>query len=686
MPHPPPTRNCLLKLCGAPFEPDRARAMPPHDWEQPAGAAPPTWQAAATSSRSWEEPLGEHLPLGPGWDDGQTAPDCDPGDDDQPNTPGEELVQYCNSLYLSRKLSAKDMCCIMFFASRAGVQEASRYACNPSAPSGHFQRLLSRRMPYLLDRDILYELEVPSYSSDTLSRGAHTMTVISPHEAFAEAAGKDPSLQDRLLETVQRGDLPECYMQHPVAQQSGYTAIPLSIFIDGVPYSKNDGVIGFWLANELTSSRYLLAAARKRILCECGCRGWCSMYRLFVWLRWSLECLAAGTFPTSRHDGEPWRASDEARANRGGQPLGVQGCVIFLKGDWAEMTTTMGFPAWSSSMRPCFLCNATPARMYVTEGINPGSLPWRSNASGEYSSACGRCEHWVVLTPDTHAKVARLLFYDKRKEGSRGRALRENVPELGLVAGDRLEPSVGLQDVAAFEAISSFPAVVLFWRQSAETLARHRNPIFDEALGLAPEKTLCIDILHALNLGVFSNFCHCALWALVNNGAWGRRACADETVAAAALAIRNELKVFYRAWALEHPTSPLTRIAFFFAKDHGGPIFLQPADQRCRNMGFSPFFGGMPQQASSVSGAPGQSHVAGSPRSHRDGELLVRRRPMHEARDCTDGLRPLEHLPSGDPGDGVGDSKAPHRGAFAREVDILGQSPAPCGMARRGIK
>lgn len=102
----------------------------------------------------------------------------------------------------------------------------------------------------------------------------------------------------------------------------------------------------------------------------------------------------------------------------------------------------------------------------------------------------------------------------------------------------------------------------MFWRQSAETLARHRNPIFDEALGLAPEKTLCIDILHALNLGVFGNFCHCALRAVVNNGAWGRRACADETVAAATLAIRNELKVFYRAWALEHPTSPLTRIAF----------------------------------------------------------------------------------------------------------------------------
>ena len=53
-----------------------------------------------------------------------------------------------------------------------------------------------------------------------------------------------------------------------------------------------------------------------------------------------------------------------------------------------------------------------------------------------------------------------------------------DLPEYGLRAGDRLEPSKNVPDVGAFFVfIVAFPVVVLFWRATMETSARHRNPL-----------------------------------------------------------------------------------------------------------------------------------------------------------------------------------------------------------------
>ena len=52
-----------------------------------------------------------------------------------------------------------------------------------------------------------------------------------------------------------------------------------------------------------------------------------------------------------------------------------------------------------------------------------------------------------------------------RKGGAGGRALRHDVAELGLLQGDRLEPSEELLDVHRFDAMTP-PFTVRFWRTS----------------------------------------------------------------------------------------------------------------------------------------------------------------------------------------------------------------------------
>ena len=59
-------------------------------------------------------------------------------------------------------------------------------------------------------------------------------------EAFSE-------LEAVLAEHVQKDMLPPVYTEHPVAVASGMKAQPIEIYIDGVPTTKKDGVLGIWV-------------------------------------------------------------------------------------------------------------------------------------------------------------------------------------------------------------------------------------------------------------------------------------------------------------------------------------------------------------------------------------------------------------------------------------------------------
>ena len=67
--------------------------------------------------------------------------------------------------------------------------------------------------------------------------------------------------------------------------------------------------------------------------------------------------MAGEMHPSSRHDGKGWIPSDVRRESLSGHPLNARGAVLFIKGDWSEYGSTMGFSLWADGLRPCFLCN-----------------------------------------------------------------------------------------------------------------------------------------------------------------------------------------------------------------------------------------------------------------------------------------------------------------------------------------
>ena len=290
----------------------------------------------------------------------------------------------------------------------------------------------------------------------------------------------------KIQEAIDEKKFPPLYDSHPVVTQSAEPVLPVALYIDAVPYTLTDSVIGFWMINVLTGRRHLFLILRKRMVCKCGCRGWCTFYPIMVFVHWCLQAFAAGVVPCQLVDGSPVNASCQCQwlLNHAGSPLVVKAALTRIQGDWAEYCERMGCQNWKSSLRPCFCCNVYPEIMHTRiADISPVSLPHRLNLEEDFDAACKRCEIHITVTVYIQLEITPLLHYDKRQMGNLGRCLLKDCPHLGLLAGDRLEPCKNLPDVGIFGTLNAdqLPRVITFWRHSeplGDPLASQRAPLW----------------------------------------------------------------------------------------------------------------------------------------------------------------------------------------------------------------
>lgn len=476
---------------------------------------------------------------------------------DEAEVAGAELADFILQLHVSGRLTAKDACILSHLAVRAGARgPVQELAFRPSAPTGHFQRHLDSVAGLRALR--FHRVPMPSYCKRTHSRCTHDVSVCPPHEALHKEFVESPGL----VAQARAAAWPACHAEHPVDQRAGGRSVPLAFYLDGAQYTKTGAcVLVFAVQNLVSGARHLCCAVDKRRLCKCGCRGWCSLRPLLQMFAWSFRALATGSFPSAREDGSPWPGAEEERASLAGLPLACGVCAVQqVRGDWAEFAHSLGLPTWRHNLYPCLWCQCERASMFSFGELEEDDCPWQLNTHADYEAACRRCEITVVVrTEAERAAIASALFWDRRQYGSRGRALKRAVPSHGLQAGDRLEPSAGLPDVAGFDDLA-LPGTVVFWRPSQETLTRHRNPLFDDSIGLNIQ-SLRVDSLHCLYLGVIQTACGAVIQAMLEHDCFGALAEGCTTVESKSQLGLQRFSGGLQAWFRENRHLALTEVS-----------------------------------------------------------------------------------------------------------------------------
>jgi hypothetical protein len=139
--------------------------------------------------------------------------------------------------------------------------------------------------------------------------------------------------------------------------------------------------------------------------------------------------------------------------------------------------------------------------------------------------------------------------------------MRADYAELGLLQGDRLEPSKALRDVGSFET-QVVPFEVTFWRPQNETACKHRCSLF-AICGVSVE-TLAIDALHTLNLGVYKSFCQAAIWQCIEADVWKIGTPNAEVLLSLSCGrLKQDLLAWYRRQRRDAPHVPLYEISDF---------------------------------------------------------------------------------------------------------------------------
>ena len=464
---------------------------------------------------------------------------------------GEEFACLLIALKQEGVLSAKQACLLAFFASKAGaVGRASDIGFKPDSASGHYSRHFDTVFP-TAERIDFYGLPTPWYTRADTTRKMLELPVVPPHECLTwEIQMGGSSLRDQLRKCVANKTLPPCYFSHPVvvSAPADVDVYPVAIYCDGVKITRHESVLCFFYYNMVSETRHMIAAFRKTEMCRCGCKGWCTLHPLFSFLRWTNECGAQGVYPSTRHDGTSFSEGDRTRSAMAGRPLGHRFAVTLIKGDWAELTVTYAFPTLASTHSPCPLCRAPDKEsLYQIAGVSALSTAYPRKTTQDIEVGCRACEIVVRPTPAQLRNIVASSSYDKRAgRGAAGLCLHADIPELNLQKGDRVEPSSGLTNIANLPMLPAGEAVT-FWRKSNETTARRRNPIWCEAIGVTPERTMAVDWLHTLSLGCWQFTLSELVARLIRANVWKlQQRSAEERFVLSTSLLRAELYQWYR--------------------------------------------------------------------------------------------------------------------------------------------
>jgi hypothetical protein len=290
-------------------------------------------------------------------------------------------------LYLNNEISAQRFQGLMQDASAAGTQHVEDLA-GASRQGRHWKNLardLLRKMVRNKRNRWPSPYMAPIKVWDTKAQREATimLPMLLPHEIARNLAKEAHSRQALLCQEGLCASTKAHVLK--VATELGVEAASLlcfSLWGDGCPCnwdrSQSMEILSLLLPGQSNSQKQLrvpVTCINKKFLLKGE-----TWEQILAVMSWSFQQLAIGEHPRSRHDGSDWLASDRCRAKLAGQPLGVQGILAEVKGDWAFFKSVFRFPQHNQKDGCCWLCSCVPAEIRDCGS----SAAWRTNRLGHW--------------------------------------------------------------------------------------------------------------------------------------------------------------------------------------------------------------------------------------------------------------------------------------------------------------
>lgn len=166
--------------------------------------------------------------------------------------------------------------------------------------------------------------------------------------------------KEALMATDHMDPLTAQHLRHCEAQ-AGVPLLGIGMWGDGAPtqWDRNESIDVLSMSlpgiQEKASLRIPLVVLPHSRVCSETWEDVCAV------IKWSLVCLATGVWPSSRHDGSAWDATDKCRQTA--RPL-LRAALVEVRHDWKFASELFGFPAHNTKEGCCWRCTVTPQQVH----------------------------------------------------------------------------------------------------------------------------------------------------------------------------------------------------------------------------------------------------------------------------------------------------------------------------------
>jgi hypothetical protein len=255
--------------------------------------------------------------------------------------PSKRLRQNIADLYASNQLSANRAQELFEDAAAAGAADCRILTRRP-ATKKNIARDLRRRLLKNTQWPDDYVAPIRVWNPKATQEEVKGVSLLLPHECLSKMAdlgSQEGLFQREGLDLLSRQHLEKC------EALAGCPLLPLGLWGNGAPcnWDRTESLEIFTFnfpgfSGEAKSFRIpICGLSRKNI----GPHTFDDLLSVVVW---SLESLAGGHWPRARHDASAWGISDARRARKAGEPLGLRGVLVEIRGDWKFYKEVFRFP------------------------------------------------------------------------------------------------------------------------------------------------------------------------------------------------------------------------------------------------------------------------------------------------------------------------------------------------------